>query len=363
MVVNPYYKGIQLPVDQWPLLSTLEPTTWYASDNNDCLFNDPVPYQPLVAAPLASLEDISEAMQYNLPNSTTVCSQPAAPSPDGEKLVTNGRQVVGKRFMIGITPLADNQRYQLQAAALQTTSGTFVAPSNTSLEAATSLLKPDSSSGTWPIPYQEFEQSAGAAAYPGTMVVYAAVPTSGLSSTDAQDYAALLQFAASTGQTEGFGVGQLPPGYLPLTQADGLGGLANYTLAAAADVAAQNGQVPPLTPVAASTTKSSTSKSASANAYPPVVTHPIGTSAYSGGTPLSASETEGAGSGATSKPTPKSKHLSLSRPVASILRLGSALAIALWTGGALIVLIFVFGLFGLAGVPLTYLVGRRRGKW
>ena len=26
MVVNPAYKGIPLPVDQWPLLSTFEPT-------------------------------------------------------------------------------------------------------------------------------------------------------------------------------------------------------------------------------------------------------------------------------------------------------------------------------------------------
>ncbi len=65
MVVNPAYKGIQLPVDQWPLLSTFEPKEFYQSDNNDCLFNDPVPFQPLVAAPLASLEDISEAVQYD----------------------------------------------------------------------------------------------------------------------------------------------------------------------------------------------------------------------------------------------------------------------------------------------------------
>ena len=32
MVVNPAYKGIKLPVDQWPLLSTFEPTKFYKSD-------------------------------------------------------------------------------------------------------------------------------------------------------------------------------------------------------------------------------------------------------------------------------------------------------------------------------------------
>jgi hypothetical protein len=361
MVVNPFYKGIQLPVDQWPLLSTLQPTAWYASDNNDCLFNDPVPYQSLVAAPLGSLEAISESMQYDRPNSTTVCSQPVAGSTQGEKLVTNTRQPVGHRFMIGITPLGDNQRYQLQAAALQTTNGTFVAPTSTSLEAATSLLQPDPSSGTWPIPYTEFEQSKGAAAYPGTTLVYAAIPTSGLPKADAQDYASFLQFAAGSGQTQGFAVGQLPPGYLPLTQADGLGSLAQYTVAAAADVAAQNGQVPPLTPVAATTSKSS-SGGASTSAYPPVGPHATASGrSYrtSGG-----SGAVGTGSGGTTKgPGHRAVGLPLSRSVASILRLGSALAIALWTGGILVLLILGLGLLGALSVPLTYLVGRRRGKW
>ena len=215
MVVNPAYQGITLPVDQWPLLSTFEPTTYYDADGgqlNNCLYSEPVPYQPLVAAPLANLEDISQAVQFNQPNSTTTCTQPIQGSPAGEKLTAAKRQSPGFRFLIGITPLADAQRYLLQTAALETTTGTYVAPSTTSLKAATSLLKPDPTTGTWPIPYSTFQTTAGAAAYPGTLVVYAAVPTSGLTATDAQDYADLLKFAATTGQTPGPGVGQLPPG-------------------------------------------------------------------------------------------------------------------------------------------------------
>jgi hypothetical protein len=365
MVVNPFYKGIQLPVDQWPLLSTFEPTAWYQSDLNDCLYNDPVPFQPLVAAPLASLEDISESMQYDLPNSTTVCSQPVAGSTEGEKLVTDSRQTVGYRFMIGITPLADNQRYQLQSAALQTTSGTFVAPTDSSVEAATSLLTADPSTGTWPIPYAEFQQPAGAAAYPGTMVVYAAIPTSGLPTEDAQDYASFLQFAATTGQIEGLGVGQLPPGYLPMTAADGLGALANYTLAAAADVAAQNGQVPPLTPVAPSGTKTSTSATTPSSAFPPTGPHATPTAGGNAGAPASTGPSSSTGS--TTGPSHSGHEVEHRLPpggtVSSILRLGSALGIALWTGGILIVLVLVLGLLGLLGVPTTYLLGRRRGKW
>jgi hypothetical protein len=105
--------------------------------------------------------------------------------------------------MIGITPLADTQRYLLQNAALETTSGTFVAPSDTTLQAAASLLTPDPTTGTWPIPYTTFQQPAGASAYPGTMLVYAAIPTTGLPAADAADYASFLQFAATSGQVPG----------------------------------------------------------------------------------------------------------------------------------------------------------------
>ena len=78
MVVNPAYKGITLPVDQWPLLSTFEPTAYYDRRRTPTTASttSPVPYLPLVAAPLANLEDISEAMQFDQPNSTTTCSQP-----------------------------------------------------------------------------------------------------------------------------------------------------------------------------------------------------------------------------------------------------------------------------------------------
>ena len=62
----------------------LRAEAYYQTDNNDCLYNDPVPFQPLVAAPLASLEDISEAMQYDVPNSTVGC------------VPANGRLTVGR---------------------------------------------------------------------------------------------------------------------------------------------------------------------------------------------------------------------------------------------------------------------------
>jgi hypothetical protein len=360
MVVNPAYKGITLPVDQWPLLSTFLPTAFYASDNNDCLYNDPVPYQPLVAAPLASLEDISEAIQYDLPNSTTVCSQPDPGSALGEKLVTNGRQTPGYRFMIGITPYADSQRYQLQTAALQTTSGTFVAPSNASLQAAAALLQPDATSGTWPIPYTEFGQAAGAAAYPGTMVVYAAIPTSGLPATDANDYESLLQFAATTGQTPGSGVGQLPPGYLPMTKADGLGALSAYTLAAATDVGAQNGLVPSVVATPATPSNGSTPAASTTQPVSPLPGFGLGSGDASALGPESLVQSSAP---ATVKEVPHTATAPL-----SFLHLGRILDVALWTGGlwqggVLVIVLLGLAVLGMVSVPVIMRSGRRHGRW
>jgi len=163
-------------------------------------------------------------------------------------------------------------------------------------------------------------------------------------------------------------VGQLPPGYLPLTSADGLGGLADYTVAAAADVAAQNGQVPSLTAVSSSaSTSPSAGSKASTTAYPPVGPHPSASSGQSnGGSGSGSGSGSGPGSGsggASSHAGKKATGLPLTRSVANILRLGSALAIALWTGGILILLILGLGLLGALSIPLTYLVGRQRGKW
>ena len=84
-------------------------------------------------------------------------------------------------------------------------------------------------------------------AYPGTMVVYADVPTSGLPRPDASHLATFLTFAATIGQHPGLGFGQLPPGYLPITAANGLASMLAYTSAAATYVSAQSATVPSIT--------------------------------------------------------------------------------------------------------------------
>jgi len=113
------------------------------------------------------------------------------------------------------------------------------------VKAAAVLAKPDGPTGTWPIPYAGLRTSAkAAAAYPGTMIVYAAAPTKGLPSAAAKAVAAFIQYAATTGQTPGDSNGQLPEGYLPMTASNGLAALSSYAQVAATAIADQNGTVP-----------------------------------------------------------------------------------------------------------------------
>ena len=259
MVVNPSYKGISLPVDSWPLLDTFNKGAIYDPSSNPCFAADPVPFLPQVAAPTSTMANVTLNMQFGVANSQVLCVNAGALN---QKLAPVGRENPGQRFLIGITSLADANRYLLNTAALQTqvsasapikftdSSGrTFVAPTDQSLGAAASVLSPNEGEGTWDLPYNAFQANpAAAGAYPGTLLISADIPTSGLPTADAQKYATFLDFAATTGQTPGVGQGQLPPGFLPMTTANHLGDMAAYAELAAAAIKAQNGTVPPLFP-------------------------------------------------------------------------------------------------------------------
>jgi hypothetical protein len=260
MKVNPSYLKIALPVQTWPLLDTFEPRAYYASGSNPCLQNSPVPYLPLIASPTIRMANITFALQFADATSQVDCVVATPGSTVGLKLAAGGRETPGNRFVLGITSLGDAARYRLDAAALQTsvasgspvkfTNGggrTFVSPADAGLGAAARLLTPNAATGVWDLPVTSIVNSVAArAAYPGSMVVYAAVPTTGLTAKDATAYATLLDWMVSTGQSPGTTNGTLPPGYLPLTAANGLGALQSYTLRAAAAVAAQKGAVPSL---------------------------------------------------------------------------------------------------------------------
>lgn len=372
MKVNSHYDPsngeISYPTQSWPLLDTFLPQ--FA--NNPCLDASPIPYLPLLAAPTSSLATISLDMQFNIANSQTKCANAGTL---GQKLAAVGRENPGQRFILGVTSLADADRFGLKSAALQThvdasapaefsdaTGRTFVEPTTASLRATAALLKPEKQSGTWPIPYSDFHSDAAASgAYPGTMLVSTDVPTTGLAKQEAQHYATFLRFAAGPGQTAGFGNGDLPPGYLPITSSNGLGALAHYTELAADAVAAQNGRTPSVIP-------SEQRQGGTGNDHPPSGTHPSSahpterTSAIATEPPAVAPEAVSTSTAASSSPSP-SASLSSSGPVSA-----QPVAETLPTPGVdvpwaavILPVVALLALIGAVAAAVVWLRGSRQG--
>jgi hypothetical protein len=169
MVVNPAYKGIKLPITTWPLLDTYVPKGLEVG--NACLAASPVPWLPLVAAPVESMATISLDLQFNISNSQTGCNN-SFQNPAFQSL---GQEIPGQTFILGITSLADAEQFGLATAALETQGGTtsdakfttsagrtFVVPSATSLRAAVKMMEPDDKTGSWTVPYSKMRTvSAG----------------------------------------------------------------------------------------------------------------------------------------------------------------------------------------------------------
>lgn len=263
MVVNPNYKNIELPVDTWELRDTFVARP---AAGNRCLELVPVPYLPLVAAPVTRLSLISQAMQFSIATSQIACEDAGPLQPVPPRSVAVGRQPKGGRFMLGVMSLGDAARYQVDTAALQTSAPAnvtarfttaegrrFVEPTTDALKATARAFVPDETSGIWQVPYAELVRTA-ADGYPGTMVTYAAVPTQGLAKEEAAGYAALVRYAAGPGQIVGTQQGQLPQGFLAMTAANGLGPLASFSLRAADAIEAQAGVVPTLISLAGTDT-------------------------------------------------------------------------------------------------------------
>ncbi|WP_028046174.1 hypothetical protein [Cellulomonas sp. URHE0023] len=261
MVVNPDFQssvdanglvhGLQLPLDEWPLLDT------WVLPSQSCMKKITTPYYSLIAAPVNSLRKIATAMIDAWPNAQTKCTD----LPDLPVKVSRGDpQNYGSRFMLGVVSLGDAERYGLHLASLQTagtgTGATFVAPDNASMAAAVAGA---TSAG----PAQAFTLDAATLpddAYPGTMIVQAAVPTTGLSSADAGHVAQFVTTATTEGQVPGPGNGQLPEGFLPITEFGATAKLFAAAQASAAVIAAQKG-IPASTPTTATSTGTTTTSS------------------------------------------------------------------------------------------------------
>lgn len=160
--------------------------------------------------------------------------------------VEGGAQIPGQRFVIAITDLASAERYALSTAQLRHANAPSFGNAEetddqgllSGLRKALSQLVPTETAAV-----KQVDPAAVTSGYPLTTVVYAAVNL-GMSDAAARaDYAALIREITVRGQQPGTGAGDLPPGYLPLTQA-----LTSQAQAAAAAIEAWTAPTPPPDP-------------------------------------------------------------------------------------------------------------------
>lgn len=174
-------------------------------------------------------------------------------------------EIPGNRALFAIIDEGDAAAYDLPVASLQNAAGRYVAPDDATMTAALNDMLTASNHVTQQVKVNGTVKNA----YPLTMIIYAMVPTGGVSKQKAAKIAQWLDFVANQGQQPGTGAGQLPPGYLPLTAK-----MRAQTLQAATEVLDQTGN----------TKNSSASPSASASATPAATATPTPTPTSTPGT-------------------------------------------------------------------------------
>lgn len=226
------------------------------------------------------------------------------------------RSLVGDQGVLSMTTTAAAARYQNITASIRNASGQYVAPTTASMAAAAAAMTPTLTQPK----VLEYDPSSAAAlqastAYPLTMPVYAATNPLQTDASLRAKYANLIRYAATDGQVQGAGVGELPDGYAPLPKS-----WANQALKAADAI--EKGISPNIAATAASAGPSSVPAIASTAVQSSVSTLPStqASAAVTGG----ATPTEPAVSGVAAglllgKPTPADPTIG---PVAAAVPMG-----------------------------------------
>jgi hypothetical protein len=231
MFVNPMFHQYKLPVGKLELRDD-----WKVANSH--VFQGHILLQQYSNG-AESLYNAAIAATQGWP--TANIGQSCVPDPDPTKPQTctlkrkEARQPGGARAMLAITTLGDAKVFGLRQAALQTSPTTFVQPDDYPVALALRGTKLDEKTGVLATDFTKMHSSM----YPGMSIVYAAVPTIGLSGTTADNYAKFLEYAAGPGQVQGFASGQLPGGYVPLSDP-----LREQARNAARAVREQKGEVP-----------------------------------------------------------------------------------------------------------------------
>lgn len=247
MTINPKYQDIQFPRRDTP---RLENACWF--------WNNPSEGNPQTFIPLCFDDRWPSLSTFT--DGALRTSRATPPGTVGWALngevrspVRAPRQRPGERAMFTLTTAAEAARFGLATMRLPNADGLVVGATTQTMSAAAAQADPAA-----PVPQVDAGRVTGAG-YPLTRIMYATTRPTELTEAQCAEFADFLDFAATSGQTPGNGVGQLPPGYAPLSDSQ------RSQLATAADrvAACPRPAVAPSTPPASTTSSSSSSSSSS----------------------------------------------------------------------------------------------------
>lgn len=210
MRINPYYEDqLNATTSSFPLLDPTCVDNLESKDADDFPLLCQINNHPRV-------EDDGDAAQAAVRGDTKRVNQAPLVFAGATGYRAEPRQEVGGRGLIVITTSALAERYGLPTARLRNASGDFVGATAASMAAARKQMavRPD---GVL-LPQPEKVTGAG---YPLTTMSYAVVDVAATTQAQNDAFATMLSYAVDEGQTPGTAVGQLPPGYSPLSAALG----------------------------------------------------------------------------------------------------------------------------------------------
>lgn len=231
MTVNKAYRGWQLPRDDYELKDG-----WALPAGGPPGSEGSQPQQ-LAAMTVNSWSEAADDFMIGHPRTQEM--RPANEAVPGPPYVAkrSPRQKIGTRALVGLAVTSEVEKAGLRTALLENSAGEFVAPNTQSLHYALDGATVDKS-GAWRINHAAMDKRG----YPGAMITYAAVPTTTLKDRSPMWYAETLRWIANEGQQYGPQAGQLPDGYLALTEP-----MKEQTLKVADAVEKQTGN-PPVPP-------------------------------------------------------------------------------------------------------------------
>ena len=209
MRVNPYYKGqITEATSSFPLL---DPT---CVDNLEPAEADGFPLLCQINNHPRVDNDGAAAQAAVRGDTKRVNQAPGVLSGDPSELTYRAepRQTQSKMGMLVITTSAVAEKFNLPSARLQNAEGNFVPADPASMAAAREQMPVRSDGVLLPDP-----TAVRGAGYPLTANAYALVDVAKTTQAQNDAFATILEYAAGDGQRSGTAVGQLPPGYAPLS--------------------------------------------------------------------------------------------------------------------------------------------------